>query len=91
MRQQQFVGFVEGGDVRVAGERDELRAGDLRGRARGVVMHLVCVTGTDQARHAPLAQVLRDRAFVVDRTPGGLERGRVVFSSVHVRSGSGKR
>jgi hypothetical protein len=46
VRQHEVVRFVEGGDVRVAGERDEPGAGDL-GRTPGVV-HLVRFAAADE-------------------------------------------
>jgi hypothetical protein len=48
VKQQEVVRFVEGGDVQVAGERDEPGAEHLLGRTLGVVVHLVRFAAADE-------------------------------------------
>src|SRR5918996_1120534 len=62
----------------MAGKRDESRAGDLLGRPLGVVVHLVRFAGTDETRHAPPRQALRDGPSDLRGPPRRRERGRVV-------------
>ena len=91
MGQQQVVCFVERGDVRVAGEGDELRAGDLA----AALSAASCISSASPAqmrhgtRHALRSCETRPSTWV-DRHAASSAAGSF-FSSVHVRSGSGKR
>ena len=91
MGQQEIVRLVEGRDVRVAGERDEPGGGDLLGRPLGLGVHFVRVAAQMRhgTRHAVRSSETRPSS-AADRQAVSSAAGSF-FSSVHVRSGSGKR
>lgn len=92
MGEQHLVRLVEGGDVRVTREGGKPRGGDLPGRPPGAVVHLVRFADADETRHPPGAQGVRDGSpsTWADRQAASSAAGSFL-SSVHVRSGSGKR